>query len=174
MVNKEKLVIGSSETSALWSFLGLFMCFEIKGLPGEMGFSGSDSIQHSWRRQLCSWTSSIPKYHSSLIWRTRGTWITKSSPPISQAAIWCDGTGTSGTCSLTIPPEFLSSIGSSDGTGGESTQHAESFLGEDSCSLGPRGIPAALSSSPTLPGSAGVWGGALKHGNHSQLEEERV
>lgn len=113
MANKEKLVIGSSETSVLWSFLGLFMCFEIKGLSGEMGFSVHDSIQHSWRRWLCSWTSSIPKYHSSLIWRTRDTWITKSSPLTSQAAIWCDGTGTSETCSLTIPPVFLGSTGSS-------------------------------------------------------------
>lgn len=47
MVNKEKLVICSSEISALWRFLVLLMCFEIKGLSGETGFSVSDSIQHS-------------------------------------------------------------------------------------------------------------------------------
>lgn len=50
---------------------------------------------------------------------------------------------------------------------------SEGFLGQHSCSLGPRCIPTALSSPLTLPGSAGVWGRALEHGNHSQLEEEK-
>lgn len=111
---KEKLVIGSSEISALWRFLVLFMCFEIKGLSGDTGFSVSDSIQHSWRRWLCSWTSSIPKYYPSLIWRTRDTWVTKSSPLTWKAALWCaSSTDPSGTCSLTVPPAFLGSTGCS-------------------------------------------------------------
>lgn len=68
---------------------------------------------------------------------------------------------------------FLAALVPQYGTGEESTHHAESFLGQDSCSLGPRGIPAALSSPATLPGSAGVWGRALEHGNHLQPEEEK-
>lgn len=59
------------------------------------------------------------------------------------------------------------------GKGGESTQHAEGFLGQDSCSLGDRCIPAALCTPLTLPGSARVWGRSLGHGKHSQLEGEK-
>lgn len=59
------------------------------------------------------------------------------------------------------------------GKGGESTQHAENFLGQDSCSLGPRYISAVLSSPLTLPCTAGVWGRALEHGNHFQQQEEK-
>lgn len=138
-----------------------------------MGFSVSDSILQSWRRWLCSWTYSIPKYHSPLIWRTRDSWITKSSPLTAQAAIWCDGTGTSGICSLTIPPVSLGSAGSSAWQRRGKHPACRGLSGQDSCSLGPRCIPAALSSPLTLPGSAGVWGRALEHGNHLQLEEEK-
>lgn len=32
---------------------------------------------------------------------------------------------------------------------------------------------ASLPAPPTLPGSEGVWGRALEHGNFSQMEEEK-
>lgn len=130
--------------------------------------SVTDSIQHSWRRWLYSWISSISKYHSSLIWRARDTWITKSSPLTLQAAIWCDGTGTSGTCSLTIPPVFLGIPGSSAWQRrGKNMQRA--FWGRTAAHWD---LDASLLPSPAHLPCQVLQGSGAEHGNHLQLEEE--
>lgn len=70
-------------------------------------------------------------------------------------------------CSLNIPVAFIGNIGSSAWHRREKDPGAEGLLGQDDCWL--RCTPVLQ---PT-PGSEGVWGRALEHGDFSQLLQEK-